>query len=188
MSTIVVSIPVPEYTVKKKPDYLKMGKIVDETIENYFGNGKYIYRALSLDDHPGKTVDELVSIILASGTDKYDPQRKSVCHEQFYVYDYDIQAGSFIIKNSKIVNEPTDTYPTLFGETIYDFYEHAPLDRGYPVRIDLLTIYDEKKMALAKLKSPQFTRVTANMEKYLYTFKDRDNKKDALLGIVKILR
>jgi len=188
MSVIVVSVSVPEYTVKKKPDYLKVGKIVDKAIENYFSNGKYIYRALSKDDHLELTLDELVSIILKLGTDKYDPARKSVCHEQYSVYYYDIQAGSFEIKNSKIVIETTGTYSTLFGDTIYDFYENAPQDRGHPIRIDLLMFYDAKKLEPAKLKSPESTGVGPRLEKYLYRFKDRENKRGALLGILKILR
>jgi hypothetical protein len=184
----VISIPVSEYTVLQKPDYLNIGRKVDEVIEKLFGDGKYVYRVIGLDDHPGLTLDELVDIILKSGTDKYDPARKSVCHEQFCVYDYDIQAGSFEIRNAKIVIEPTDRFPSLFGDTVYDFYEHTPLDRGYPVRIDLLVLYDPDKMELAKLIKPESPKVKPELEKYLYRFKDRKNKRDALLGIVKVLR
>jgi hypothetical protein len=188
MPIIIVTVSVPEYTVTAKPDYLKVGRKVDREIVRYYPNGKYIYRALGLDDHPGKTLDELVSIILESGTDKYDPHRKSVCHEQFCVYDYDIQAGSFEIRNSKIVIESTDRFPTLFGDTVYDFYEHAPLDRGYPVRIDLLVLYNPDKMELAKVTASGNPGVGPELEKYLYKFKDRSNKKEALLGIIKVLR
>jgi hypothetical protein len=188
MPVKVISISVPEYIITHKPDYLEIGKKVDEEIVKHFGDRKYTYRALGLDDHPGKTLDELVSIILESGTDKYDPHRKSVCHEQFCVYDYDIQAGSFEIRDSKIVIEPTDRFPTLFGDTIYDFYEHTPLDRGCPVRIDLLVLYAPDKLELAKLINPDSPGVSPELEKYLYKFKDRNNKQDALLGIVKVLR
>jgi len=188
MTVKVITISVPEYTVDKKPHYLRVGKKVDKAIENNFKNGKYIYRALSIDDHPGLTLDKLVSIILKLGTDKYDPERKGVCHEQFSVYDYDIQAGSFEITNSKIVIEESDTYPTLFGDTIYDFYENAPQDRGHPVRIDLLALYDINKLESAKLLNPQAAGVVPRLEKYLYKFKNRENKKDGLVGIVKILR
>jgi hypothetical protein len=188
MSVKIVSVSVPEYNVNKKPDYFKVGKIVDEVIEKNFSDGRYIYRALSSDDHPRKTLDELVSIIIELGTDKYDPARKSVCHEQYSVYDYDIQAGSFEIKNAQIVVEPTDNYPTLFGDTIYDFYENAPQDRGHPVRIDLLVFYDVIKLEPAKLKSPGPGGVEPRLSKYLYRFKDRENKQEALLGIVKISR
>jgi hypothetical protein len=188
MSVKIVSVPVPEYTENKKPDYLKIGKIVDKVIEENFSDGRYIYRALSSDDHPDKTPDELVSIITELGTDKYDPSRKSVCHEQYSVYDYDIRAGSFEIRNAKIIVEPTDNYPTLFGDTIYDFYENAPQDRGHSVRIDLLVLYDVNKLEPAKLKNPGSVGVEPRLSKYLYRFKDRDNKQEALLGIVKVLR
>ena len=188
MTAKIITISIPEYKIDKKPDYLSIGKIVDKAIENNFRNGKYIYRALSIDDHPGLILDGLVSIILKLGTDKYDPERKGVCHEQFSVYDYDIQAGSFEIRNSKIIIEESDTYPTLFGDTIYDFYENAPQDRGYPVRIDILILYDYRKLKPAKLNNSGATRVAPPLEKYLYKFKDRANKKDAILGIVKILR
>jgi hypothetical protein len=184
----VIAVAVPEYSVDKKPDYLKIGEKVDAEIERNFGDQKYIYRAIGIYDHPKLTLDELVSIILKTGTDKYDPSRKGVYHEQFSVYDYDIQAGSFEIRDGNIVIEASDTYPTLFGDTIYDFYENAPQDRGYPVRIDILVFYDIDKLELAKLKNPVSKEVDPRLAKYLYRFKDRGKKKDALLGIVKILR
>ncbi|MFA5308706.1 MAG: hypothetical protein WC370_04370 [Dehalococcoidales bacterium] len=184
----MITVTVPEYTVEKKPDYVTIGRKVDAAIERSFSDRKYIYRAIGMDDHPNLTLDKLAAIIMETGTDKYDPDRKGVCHDQFSVYDYDIQAGSFEIKNSRIVIEPTDTYPTLFGDTIYDFYENAPQDRGYPVRIDLLVFYDTNKLELAKLTNPKAPGVSPRLEKYLYKFRDRKNKKDALLGIVKILR
>jgi hypothetical protein len=184
----VVAVSVPEYNVNRKPDYIAIGKKVDRVIESNFTDRKYVYRAIGKDDHPQLTLDELVSIIIKSGTDRYDPERKGVCHEQFSVYDYDLHAGSFEIKNSLIVIEETDTYPTLFGDTAYDFYENAPLDRGYPVRIDLLVLYDPGKLELAKKIDPQAPTVLHPLEKYLHRFKDRKNKVDALLGIVKILR
>ncbi len=188
MTIKVVTISVPEYTVDTKPDYFLIGNKVDKAIEDNFENGKYIYRALGIDDHPHMTLDKLVSVILKLGTDKYDPGRKSVCHEQYSVYDYDVQAGSFEIRNSKIVILPTDNYPTLFGDTIYDFYENAPQDRGCPVRVDLLVLYDLDKLEPAKLMNPDTMRVDPRLEKYLYKFKDRENKRDAFLGIIEILR
>ncbi len=177
MTFKIISVSVPEYTANRKPNYIRVGKAVDKAIENNFENGKYIYRVLSIDDHPGLTLDGLVSIILKLGTDKYDLERKSVCHEQFSVYDYDIQAGSFEIRSSKIVIEESDIYPTLFGDTIYDFYENAPYDRDHPVRIDILILYDNNKLEPAKLINPKTTHVAPRLEKYLYKFKEREDKK-----------
>jgi hypothetical protein len=188
MPVKVIAVSVPEYNVGSRPDYLKIGRKVDAEIVKYFKDGKYIYRAVGINDHHGGILEQMVQTILETGTDRYDPNPKSVCHEQFCVYDYDIHAGSFEIKESKIVIAPTDKIPSLFGDTIYDFYENAPLDRGYPVRIDLLLLYDPDKMELAGLKKPDSPRVSPDLEKYLYRFKDRKNQQKALLGIVKILR
>jgi hypothetical protein len=91
-----------------------------------------------------------VRIITTQGTDKYDPTRKSVCHEEFAGYEYDIQAGSMRIKNAKILIPPSYKYPTEFGDIIWHFYEHTLYDRGYAVRIDLLLIYDAKQLCRAK--------------------------------------
>ncbi|MEM7102812.1 MAG: hypothetical protein AAF502_06780 [Bacteroidota bacterium] len=42
-------------------------------------NGEYDWcftgQDYGLNDHPGKTVDQLVQIILETGTDKYDPAK-----------------------------------------------------------------------------------------------------------------
>lgn len=186
MAVKVIAVSVPEYTIDRKPDYLKIGKKVDEAIGSSFCDRKYIYRAIGKDDHPELTLDELVATILEIGTDKYDPERQGVSHESFSAYDYDIQAGSFEIKDSKITIDESDKYPTLFGDTICDFYESTPYDRGYPVRIDILVLYDPRKLELAPKIDPQAPG--HRLEKYLYKFKDRENKKDALLGVVKILR
>lgn len=187
MSVKIIEVKVPEYKIDSKPDYQKIGAKVDKVIEEYFTDGMYMVRAIGKDDHPNFTLDQLVAKIIETGTDKYDPERKSVCHDQFSVYDYDIQAGTFEIKDSKIVSYPEEL-PGLFAETIYNFYEHTPRDRGYAVRIDLLLIYDLDKFELAKRVDYRDTNIKPGLENYLYRFKDRSNKKEALLVIVKILR
>ncbi len=184
----VYSIKIPEYTIKKKPNYVKIGKKVDKIIEKNFPNGKYILRAINSDDHPKINLKKLVEIILKIGTDKYDPKRKAVCQDEFSGYDYDIQAGTIEIKNSKLIITKEDKYPSIFGSIAYLFYEHALLDRGHRVRINLLLIYDPKKLKKARKFSPKARGVRKGLNNYLYKFKDEKNKKDALLGIIKILK
>ena len=188
MAVKVIEISLPEYNIKKKPNYIKIGKKVDKVLEKNFPDGKYIIRALSSDDHQGVSLNKLVKIILEKGTDRYDPKRKSIAHEEFSGYDYDIQAGTFEIKNSKLVIPKDYKYPTEFGDAVYHFYEHTPLDRGYAVRLDLLIIYDPTKLMRARKFHSKARGVRKGLNKYLYKFKNRKNKKGALLGIVKILR
>jgi len=129
-----------------------------------------------------------VNIVLKKGTDKYNPKRKSVAHEEFSVYDYDIQAGTMEIKNGKLVVPRDCKYKTEFGDIIWHFYEHTLLDRGYAVRIDLLLIYDPKKLKRARKIHKGSMGVRKGLNQYLYKFKNPKNKKDALLGIIKVLK
>ena len=187
MKAKVIEVHLPEYNIKKKPDYVKLGKKVDAVIEKSFPDGKYILRALGSDDHPNLTLDKLADIVLKIGTDRYDPNRKGVCHDEFCGYDYDIQAGTITVKNGKLVIPKDYKYPTEFGDTIWHFYEHTHLDRGYAVRIDLLLIYDPKQLTKARKFHSKAQSVRRGLNNYLYKFKHPKNKKDALLGIIKIL-
>lgn len=81
-----------------------------------------------------------------------------------------------------------DKIVSTFGDIVYHFYEHAPLDRGYPVKIDLLLIYDIHQLKRAKKFNPKSKSVRFGLNNYLYKFKNRKNKAESLLGIVKILR
>ena len=177
MAVKVTEVHLPEYNVKKKPNYLKLGKKVDAVLERSFSDGKYILRAIGSDEHKGLSLNKLASIVLRTGTDKYDARRKGVCHDEFSGYDYDIQAGTFEIKKGKLIVEGND-YPSIFGDIVYHFYEHTPIDRGYPVRIDLLLIYDLTKLRKARKVNPKAPPVRRKLINFLYTFKNPKNKKD----------
>jgi hypothetical protein len=153
-----------------------------------FQDGKYVGRVIGLSDHPGKSLDKLASIILGLGTDKYDPDRKEVAHKSFLGYDHDFQGGLFEISGGKIVEENDAVCSSMFGDLVYHFYEHTPLDRGYSVRIDILMIYYYDMLEQAKLIDTTASRVREGLERCLYRFKDSSRKKEALAGIVKILK
>ena len=183
----LIKIKIPEYKINKKPNYLKIGKKVDKLIEKNFKDGKYVVRAIGSQDHPNLSVNELVLIIQKTGTDKYDLKRKEVCHKEFSMYNHDMHAGKIEIKNFKLVIPKSYKYKTEFGDFVYHFYEHALLDRGYSVKVDILIIYDAKKLEKAKKvknKKPRWSKKST--ERCLYKFKDSKNKKEALVGIIVI--
>ncbi|MFH1780638.1 MAG: hypothetical protein ABH841_01360 [Candidatus Nealsonbacteria bacterium] len=138
-------------------------------------------RALSITDHPQHTVDQLADIILKTGTDKYDPDRKGVAHKEFEPYRPDLQAGLLTVENGKIVGES-------FSEDVRRFYEKALLDRGYRLRIDLLVLYDPKQMAQAEKVDYTKPGTQPHLEKYLWRFRYPEHKPDVLVGIIKILK
>src|SRR5947209_3081718 len=85
----IITISIPEYTIEVKPDYKAVGQKIDTAIEQNF-EGKFLSRALSMTNHPQYSLDQLAGIILNTGTDKYDPTRKGVAHEEFEPYNLDI--------------------------------------------------------------------------------------------------
>jgi hypothetical protein len=188
MPAKTVEVSVPEYTIAREPDYASIGTKVDRAIETSFPDGTYILRAIGVDDHPGLTVDELTQMILTTGTDKYDPRRESVGSVEFSGYDYDIQAGPVRIRDSRMVIEASERFPTVFGGIVWHFYNGALLDRGHPIRIDILMLYDPRSLTRARKVNPQAKGVRKGLSQHLYKFRAPGDKKSALLGVVKILR
>jgi len=184
METKIIRVKLAGYDMNKKLNYLALGQIVDKKIENNLPDGKYILRAIGSQDHPKFTLDHLVSKILELGTDKYDPKRKGVCHEEFRSYDYDIQAGTCEIKNSRLVIDPNSTIQSEFGDIIYHFCEHVLKDRGYAVKIDILLFYDPRFLSIATHNNNNGKKVDENLASYLYKFKDKTKKPQALKAIV----
>jgi hypothetical protein len=182
METIpkIVTISLPEYTIESQPDYKVVGSKIDKALEENF-EGTFLLRALSIIDHPKYNLDQFADIILATGTDKYDPKRKGVSHEEFAPYHPDLQAGIVTIANGKLTGES-------FSEDIRRFYENAIIDRGYRLRIDLLVLYDPTQMVKAEKIDNAKPSVSPHLEEYLWRFKNQEQKREALIGMVKILR
>jgi hypothetical protein len=174
--TQVLSIPLPGYRVDSEPDY-SLGVQVDRVIRDHFDVRRIIVRAISSADHVPLTLDELAQVILEEGTDKYDPDRRGVAYEEFEPYHADLQGGTFEIGKGE---------SSFFGGVMKHFYKDAPSDREYPLRIDLLLIYDRDQLVRADRPDPGRPRVRYPLESFLFRFKNPDRKRGALLGIVKI--
>jgi hypothetical protein len=178
MAPKIIEIVIPEYKIDSKPDYKSIGLKIDEAVAKNFG-GQYLVRELSVKDHPDYSLDELADIIVKTGTDKYDPDRKGVAHEEFEPYKPDLQAGLVQIENSQIVSES-------FSEDVRRFYENTLLDRGYRLRIDLIVFYDPEQMIQAHKIDVNKPSVAPHLEQFLWRFKYPDRKAEAVKGIIKI--
>lgn len=155
----IIEVKIPEYIIDEQPDYEAVGKKIDEAIQTNF-EGKYLLRALSMIDHPQLTLDEFVDIIVRTGTDKYDPNRKGVAHEDFAPYKPDLQAGEIWIENGTLQGES-------FSEDVRRFYENVLLDRGYRLRIDLLLVYKPDHFIRAEKIDQGKPNVDPHLEEYL---------------------
>ena len=74
----------------------------------------------------------------------------------------------------------------MYGNIVYHFYEHVPLDRQVVLRADIVMIYYASKMQLAEWVDQSISEV-GHLAQYLYKFKDPSRKQDALAALVKIL-
>lgn len=173
----IINVLIPEYTINTQPDYNAIGDKIDKALEDNFYGKDVAIRAISSTDHPQLTLDELTTIIIGKGTDKYDPNRKGI--EGFEDYDVDFQAG-FGTVGKNLKGEGADI--------IQKFYENVLLDRGYRLRIDLLLIYDLNQLDKAEKIDAGKMGVHPRLEPYLFKFKDPENKQRALIGIMKILK
>jgi len=173
---LVVSVSLPEYRVDTPPDY-RLGKRVDRVLREHFDVNEIVVRAISSFDHPSLSLDQLADRIAATGTDKYDPVRKGVAYEEFAPYRPDFHGGPYGIDHDMT---------SFFGGIMRHFYEDAPTDRGYPLRIDLLLIYDRSQLVQAEKVDPEKPSVRPPLESFLFRFKYPERKKEALLGLIKI--
>ena len=149
------------------------------------GDGQYVVRAISLADHPGKTLDELAALILELGTDKYDPDRREDEEEAFAGYDHEFHASTMGIADGVVQGAEYDDYPSMFGDFAYNFYMNAPIARNVVLRIDLLMIFHAGQMQLAERVDESRPDVSP-YDRFLYKFRDPLRKQAALAALMKI--
>ena len=169
----IYNVKVPKYNIKSKPDWIFIGAKIDKIIKRYFLGKKVAIRCLSSNEHNGKPIDDLIKIIKKLGTDRYNPKRKGERYENienkkidFFALDFKIKKDSVIMEN---FIEPFYTWPIKFGEK--------------PIRINIAIIYDLSKLkrVLHKYKGRN------DIKKDGFVFKNPENKREALKGIIKIL-
>lgn len=170
---ITLEINLPQYQIDTEPDYKAIGKIVDDELKRHFLGKSVVVRGIGSSEHPGKTADELIEIIKRDGTDRYDLNRKGDRYEN--IKDKHIDLFAF----RRIITPRTE----LFRWIAYGFYNSAIGVRGKPTRIDILIIYDAAKL---KAVLHQYEGRT-DRKRDGFVFREPNNKKDAVLGIIKIL-
>jgi len=170
---LILEIKLPNYSVDAEPDHLLIGKIVDNELKSQFPGKQVLVRAIASSEHPGKTVDELVNMIAQKGTDRYDPERAGD--------RYDNIEGKHIDLFAFPADLSTDN--AVFNQAVWGFYHSAKVIHGYPMRIDIVLIYDATKMQ-------QVLHQYVGREDIKddgFCFKEPNNKPDALLGVIKLL-
>ena len=109
----VYSIKIPEYTVKTRPDASAIGAKIDKIIKKRFLGERIAIRCLGSQEHKGKSVSRLVSIIKDLGTDKNNPARKGEKYENMENRKIDFFAMDFkIAKNGRYMENFIEPFYT----------------------------------------------------------------------------
>jgi hypothetical protein len=172
----VYTIHVPAYNFDNgEPDHKAIGKPVDDELRKHFMGETILIRGLGSHEHPGKSVDELVDIIKTTGTDHYDP----TCIGDRYT---NVDDKYFDLCALRRTVSPKSR---IFWQLSWSFYRSPLKERGYPVLVDILIIYDPKKLkAVTYSPAGQPDRIMRDG----FVFRDSNNKPAAITAIFKIVR
>jgi len=190
----IFTVKIPEYNLKRSPNFLEIGTRLDNILKENFSGKWLAVRGVSLQDHPGRSLTWLVEKIQELGTDRYDPQRQGVHDSLDKEFSIELHAIPMIYKDIMVCphysGERRKTGSAI-GELLNDCYGGAIKDRGYALRIDILTLYDLHQLTPAPLtwtnNGPTHTdNLILPQESCTFRFKYPKNKKDALLGIITI--
>lgn len=168
----IFTVHLPEYKVDDEPEHEEIGKVVDDEIKKHFMGQTILIRALGSMEHSGKSIDEMVEIIKTTGTDRYDPERVGDRYANI--------EGKYI--DFYALRRTISPKTKLFWQLSWSFYTSPLKTRGYPVRVDIITIYDPKQLKAVVHQPENHPHVKRDG----FVFKDPINKLGAIKAIFKI--
>lgn len=167
-------VNIPKYYFDNIPDFKSIGAKIDNLLRYNFLDKDLVIRCIGSIEHPTKTQDELINIILTTGTDRYDPNRKGDRYENNENKKIDFFALSCHI-NQK------DEYMVNFLEP---FYFWPIVDRGFPVKVDIITLYNPNHLEVVEHTYKGRENET---KRDAFVFKYPQKKSEAVVGIIKII-
>ena len=167
------SIRIPSRFWKMKPDFKTIGSILDNILKTNYLNRHIAIRGLSSKEHPDMNKTILINTIFQLGHDRYDPLRKGDRYENIESKHIDFFALDFSVNESG----------RYFEHLIEPFYFWSIVDRGYPLKVDTVIIYDINKISVV---NHSYKGRENEIKKDGFIFKDPSNKPDALLGVIDI--
>jgi hypothetical protein len=175
------TLTLPEYTVDTEPDHT-IGRKLDAFVVASLDPGRYAIRAISVQDHPGRTVDQLIATITELGTDRYDPSRVPVLHDYYGPHGVELHAIPCTVGPSGLSSTHAES-GSVMGDFVSDFFHGPPVDRGgVPLRLDLLICYDLDQLIGIRTDELESQEATA------FRFKDPGSKPAALRALLTIGR
>ena len=183
MAPLILSVSLPEYAIEEPPDYLSIGRQVDALLAAALEDGPYLVRALSLAEHPDKSLDDFAALVLRHGTDKYDPERQEE-EKAFAGYDHEFHLSPVEVRGGRVFDLEWEAGDAQLAEKIgvaaadcvgyfagisFRFRDFILLARGVSLRVD-----------------DTLGKDVGDLADYLFKFKNPGRKAEALAAVVKI--
>lgn len=171
--TPLFSIDVPKVYLDNAPDFERLGKKVDDVLKRHFLNRRVILRTLSSQEHPDKSIEDLIKIIKAIGHDRYDPNIKGDRYKNREGKHIDIFGWDLEITED-------GEYLANFMEPFYFW----PLSQDKESqRLDIVIIYDPAHLEMVE---HTYEGRETEVKRDGFVFKYPDKKDEAILGIIRI--
>lgn len=164
---------IPEAYEKAKPDFVEIGSQIDACLRKHFRRESVVIRVLGSDEHPAKTVDELIRAIKIIGHDRYGRRRDGNPIEG-------VDNGEIDFFGLPLTVTKTGAY---FRWLLESFFYWPIISRGRPVRIEIAIIYDPEKLSVVEYRQAGRAH---ELKLDGFVFKDPLRKPAAIRGIVKI--
>ncbi|HUB93579.1 MAG TPA: hypothetical protein VMB52_03695 [Verrucomicrobiae bacterium] len=168
----LIEISIPTHKPGKVPAYETIGPKLDELLKRHFIGKKVVIRCIGSQDHPDMHLDTLTDVVMTTGTDKYDSSRTGFGYGAF------VGKGTNIDFYGEDITIASDT--AIMSRTLHEMYYSAIGDRGYAVHVDLVLIYNYRKLDMVMNLYDHHETSDG------FVFKDPDHKQAALLGVIKI--
>lgn len=171
---MLIEVAIPTHEPGKAPDHEAVGAKLDKLLKRHFMGKRVVIRCIGSQDHPKLSLDELTDIIMKTGTDKYDPARMGVGYKEF------VRKGIKVDFYGEDVEITKDAQ--VMSQALWEMHHSAIGDRGYGVHVDLVLVYDYSQLDMVMNLYEHHPTSDG------FVFKDPDNKRAALLGVIKIER
>ncbi len=165
---------IPKVYHDNLPDFSRIGAKIDKCLKKHFLGKKVAIRALSSEEHKGKSVDDLIRIIKKLGHDRYNPKTKGDRYKNIENNHIDFFALEFEVKKDG----------KYFKDFLEPFYYWPIADRNKPIRIDIAIVYNPTQLEVVEHR---YKGREKEIKRDGFVFKNPENKPEAILGIIKIL-
>jgi len=148
-----------KYDANKAPDYKAIGEQINEHLKKHFKGQKIVVHPISGEEHPDRTIEDVLDHLLKHGTEKPEQREKNIEPSKENAYDF--------LGNYHEIHDKSDIMSAYAKDN--------------QMKVDLIAVYDSEHVE--KIPYSDKTKGIGDA----YKFKQADKKSSALKAVLKIV-